>query len=136
MIPLWTTTNSFVSSDLWGWLLRSLGTPWVAHRVCAIPTCKSSWQSKSELICLQISSSRTLTFPGQRTILICLSFWSNAIPKNIHYKTYIYFNLLISKTNLLNHNHDILIAAILWSNIVKFLFLFLVPNNLYKQIFL
>lgn len=31
MIPLWTTVNSFVASLLWGWQLRTEGTPWVAQ---------------------------------------------------------------------------------------------------------
>lgn len=30
--------SPLLSSDRWGWLLTSLGTPWVAQRVCAIPT--------------------------------------------------------------------------------------------------
>src|SRR4051794_31728837 len=39
MIPLCTTRNSFLGSDLWGWQLRSEGGPWVAQRVWAMPEC-------------------------------------------------------------------------------------------------
>jgi hypothetical protein len=36
MIPLWTTATVPVASTC-GWALTSLGTPWVAHRVWAMP---------------------------------------------------------------------------------------------------
>src|SRR4029453_2753552 len=36
MIPLWITAPRPPQSR-WGWALRSVGCPWVAHRVCPIP---------------------------------------------------------------------------------------------------
>lgn len=44
-MPLCTTTKPFPSSELWGCELRSQGTPWVAQRVCAMPT----WVSTGSL---------------------------------------------------------------------------------------
>lgn len=46
LLPLWTTTKLWWLSDLWGWEFTSLGGPWVAHRVWAIPTCRSVESSK------------------------------------------------------------------------------------------
>ena len=37
MIPLWMTATE-PSADRCGWALRSVGPPWVAHRVCPMPT--------------------------------------------------------------------------------------------------
>ena len=34
MMPLWTMLTRGVE---WGWLLTSLGSPWVAQRVCPMP---------------------------------------------------------------------------------------------------
>lgn len=53
MIPLWTTVKAWVLSDDWGCALDSLGLPWVAHRVWAIPT----WVSKIGLSCRSIRIS-------------------------------------------------------------------------------
>ena len=36
MIPLWMTATE-PSADRCGWALRSVGPPWVAHRVCPMP---------------------------------------------------------------------------------------------------
>ena len=36
MMPLWMTATEPVQSTC-GWALRSLGAPWVAHRVCPMP---------------------------------------------------------------------------------------------------
>ena len=36
MIPLWMTAT-VPSAERCGWALRSVGPPWVAHRVCPIP---------------------------------------------------------------------------------------------------
>lgn len=47
MIPLCTTTKPLSGSERWGWLLTSLGTPWVAQRVCAIPQWMSTLRSVS-----------------------------------------------------------------------------------------
>ena len=46
-VPLWTTMNSLLSSERWGWELTSLGTPWVAQRVWEIPQWVSWTRSKS-----------------------------------------------------------------------------------------
>ena len=37
MIPLWMTKKRPLQS-LWGWALAWEGRPWVAHRVCPMPT--------------------------------------------------------------------------------------------------
>ena len=34
MMPLWTMLTRGVE---WGWLFTSLGSPWVAQRVCPMP---------------------------------------------------------------------------------------------------
>ena len=34
MMPLWTTA---IFPETWGWAFRSLGAPWVAQRVWAMP---------------------------------------------------------------------------------------------------
>ena len=49
-VPLWTTMNSLLSSERCGWELTSLGTPWVAHRVCDMPTCDLWIASNSKLL--------------------------------------------------------------------------------------
>src|SRR5213076_3599435 len=36
-MPLWTTVSTPVQSG-WGWAFVSLGRPWVAQRVCPIPS--------------------------------------------------------------------------------------------------
>ena len=36
MMPLWTTANLPLWLR-WGWALTSLGSPWVAQRVCPMP---------------------------------------------------------------------------------------------------
>jgi hypothetical protein len=36
MIPLWITAT-LPSAETCGWALRSVGPPWVAHRVCPMP---------------------------------------------------------------------------------------------------
>ncbi len=40
MIPLWTTATLF-SASMWGWAFSSLGAPWVAQRVWAMPVVKA-----------------------------------------------------------------------------------------------
>src|SRR6267143_1105675 len=37
MMPLWTTASRERQST-WGWALASEGRPWVAHRVCPMPS--------------------------------------------------------------------------------------------------
>lgn len=45
-----TTTKACSLSDLWGCEFTSDGTPWVAQRVCAIPTWLYTFDSKSILV--------------------------------------------------------------------------------------
>ena len=45
MIPLCTTRNSFVLSEVCGWLFRGAGGPCVAQRVCPIPQWFSKYNS-------------------------------------------------------------------------------------------
>ena len=40
------TSSPLFSSDRWGWLLTSFGSPWVAQCVWAIPTCVENSSSK------------------------------------------------------------------------------------------
>jgi len=49
-LPLWTTTKACSSSERWGWAFTSDGTPWVAHRVWAMPTWHWVSDSKSRLV--------------------------------------------------------------------------------------
>ncbi len=44
MIPLWTIAT-VPPQSMWGCALRSLGSPWVAHRVCATP--RVAWGAAS-----------------------------------------------------------------------------------------
>ena len=37
MMPLWMMARLWFSEQ-WGWALTSLGSPWVAQRVCAMPS--------------------------------------------------------------------------------------------------
>lgn len=48
-MPLWTQTNWLCSSERCGWELTAFGSPWVAQRVCAIPTWTVNSASQSTL---------------------------------------------------------------------------------------
>ena len=60
MIPLWITATRPVQSR-WGWALRSVGRPWVAHRVCPIPLTPLSAVSDPS------TCSSASSFPAFRT---------------------------------------------------------------------
>lgn len=62
MIPLWTTAT-FWSASRCGWAFSSLGAPWVAHRVCAMPVVPAN------RLGMRDSSSRTrpLAFTVRRS---------------------------------------------------------------------
>jgi hypothetical protein len=60
MIPLWITATLPVQSRC-GWALRSVGRPWVAHRVCPIPVTPPSAVSDPS------APSSTSSFPAFRT---------------------------------------------------------------------
>ena len=51
MIPLWTTAT-LPAASRWGWAFGSLGSPWVAQRVWAIPTVAvlpaPTWRRRSD----------------------------------------------------------------------------------------
>src|ERR1700723_1492000 len=57
MMPLWTMARP--SCETCGWALRSLGTPWVAQRVWAMPTLP-------RVGCCSMASSRARTLPTAR----------------------------------------------------------------------
>src|SRR5690606_13738122 len=52
----WTTATRFVAC---GWVFASLGAPWVAQRVCPIPTCPSIGQAATR-------SARFTSLPSAR----------------------------------------------------------------------
>src|SRR5918992_2405960 len=60
MIPLWITASRPVQSR-WGWAFRSVGRPWVAHRVCPIRLSPRSAVSEPR------ACSSTSSFPAFRT---------------------------------------------------------------------
>src|SRR5215203_1263744 len=60
MIPLWITATRPEQSR-WGWALRSVGCPWVAHRVCPIPLNPDRASS------LPRACSSASSFPALRT---------------------------------------------------------------------
>ncbi len=72
MIPLWMTAT-VPSADTCGCALRSVGPPWVAHRVCPIPIVAggSVWSASS--------FSRFATLPAFFAVLSSPSA-STAIP--------------------------------------------------------
>ncbi len=60
MMPLWmTATRPRVSRC--GWALRSVGPPWVAHRVCPMPVVPGSFRSCSAML-----FSRLISWPALR----------------------------------------------------------------------
>jgi hypothetical protein len=66
MVPLCTTTNSWLGEETWGWELRAQGGPWVAQRVCAMPACALTWALGSNvklLISSLTSFTRSSTLP-------------------------------------------------------------------------
>ena len=64
-MPLCTTTNSWSGEETWGWALRGVGPPCVAHLVCAMPTCVSNSVLRS--ICSTQSSSSMMLSGGQQS---------------------------------------------------------------------
>ena len=55
------TSSPLFSSDRWGWLLTSFGTPWVAQRVWAIPTCVVNSSSKFKSWTAETFPKQTIT---------------------------------------------------------------------------
>ena len=70
-MPLWTTAIRPAAS-VCGWALRSLGSPWVAQRVWAIPTLPGPGSSP---IAARRSSTRPTAFVVRRALR-----WATAIP--------------------------------------------------------
>jgi hypothetical protein len=66
MMPLWTTAM-VPSMLLWGWAFSTEGAPWVAQRVCPMPT-DPSIGSRTAL-------SSTASLPLARTTFRFFPFW-------------------------------------------------------------
>ena len=73
MIPLWMTAIRS-SQSVCGWALRSVGAPWVAHRVCPIPAVAGGGGREARM------DRRLTSFPALFSTISSPSSPTRAIP--------------------------------------------------------